>query len=141
MGRAVSSGRHPALPTILPVHFLFQRGSNLAMALAVTPHPGFHLLLDPFPRNHFEAVRRAVHMRGFGGAVVLAGIDTGVEQLARLDRARAGPLQIDFRVNTQRYALFLSCVKKTRVLAGFVDLFGCFRKLSDQVKWWPGGIE
>ena len=29
--------------------------------------------------------------------------------------------------------------KKTRVSAGFVDVIGCFRKLSDQVKWWSRG--
>ncbi len=29
--------------------------------------------------------------------------------------------------------------KKTRVLAGFVDVIGCFRMLSDQVKWWSRG--
>src|SRR5271167_1499309 len=76
----------------------------------MAPHPGFHLLLDPLARNHLEAVRRAVHLCGFGGAAVLAGIDAGVEQLARLDRARPCPLQIDFRVDAQRHALFLSCV-------------------------------
>jgi hypothetical protein len=71
---------------------------------------GFHLLLDPLACNHLEAVRRAVHLCGFGGAAVLAGIDAGVEQLTRLDRARAGPLQIDFRVDPQRHALFFSRV-------------------------------
>ncbi len=76
--------------------------------LAVTPDPGFHLLVDPLARNHFEAVRRALYLCGFGGAAVLAGIDAGVEQLARLDGARAGLLQIDFRVDAERHPFFLS---------------------------------
>ncbi len=67
--------------------------------LAMTLDPGFHLLVDPLARNHFEAVRRALHPGGFGGAAVLAGIDAGVQQLPGLDRARAGLLQIDFRVD------------------------------------------
>ncbi len=29
--------------------------------------------------------------------------------------------------------------KKTRFLAGLVDFLGCFRMLSDQVKWWSRG--
>jgi hypothetical protein len=29
--------------------------------------------------------------------------------------------------------------EKTRVLAGFVEVSGCFRKSSDQVKWWSRG--
>jgi hypothetical protein len=55
----------------------------------MTPDPGFHLLVDPLARNYLKAVCRPVHLSGFGGAAVLAGIDAGIEQLPRLDRARA----------------------------------------------------
>src|SRR6202789_2091554 len=76
----------------------------------MAPHPGFHLPVDPLARNYLKAVRRPVHLCGFGGAAVLTGIDAGIEQLTRLDRARAGPLQIDLRVDAQRHALFFSRV-------------------------------
>src|SRR5277367_3968954 len=37
-------------------------------------------------------------------------LDAGVQQLARLDRARAGLLQVDFRKHAERHAFFLAGV-------------------------------
>jgi hypothetical protein len=58
-------------------YIVFEPGQD---SLAVTPDPGFHLLVDPLARNHFEAVRRAFHLRGFRSAAVLAGVDAGVQR-------------------------------------------------------------
>ena len=58
----------------------------------MTLDPGFHLPVDPLARDHLETVRGAFDLSGFRGAAVLAGIDAGLKQLARLDRARAGLL-------------------------------------------------
>src|ERR1700689_1744871 len=63
-----------------------------------------------------EAVRRAFHLSGFGGAAVLAGIDAGVKQLARAQKH-----------------------KKTRVLCGFSRSPRIFSDVIGSSKWWSRG--